>query len=94
MNKRDSSGFDPEFERTQRCSLIEYPRRDLREWIVRLAGGIAGFVHQWGNSRFWALITNEPTLTAAYTNLEQAVRTVEFAHLVRDVCGICGGVRQ
>jgi hypothetical protein len=100
MNKRDSSGFDwgdLELLRAQRYSLVKFPQRDLRAWTV--AGGETGFVHQWGNSRFEALVTDatliaDTTLIAAYANLEPAVSAVEFAELIRDVCGICGGVSQ
>jgi hypothetical protein len=104
MNKWDSSGFscsweDLELLRAQRYSLLEFPRRDLRAWTVWLADGGIGFVHQWGNSRFEALVTDatliaDTTLIAAYANLEPAVSAVEFAESLRAVSGICGGVRQ
>jgi hypothetical protein len=100
MNKSDSWRFELELLRAERCTQLEFPCRDLRETTVWLAdGGIAGFVHQWGNSRFEALVTDatlilDTTLIGAYANLESAVSAVEFAEMVRDVSGVCGGVRQ
>jgi hypothetical protein len=95
MNRRDSSGFrfsQEELIRAQRYSLVEFPRRDLRAWTV------AGGGTEWGNSRFEALVSDalvaDTTLISAYANLEPAVSAVEFAELIRTVCGICGGVSQ
>jgi hypothetical protein len=98
MNSRDSRGFDIEFElefvQSQRCLLIGYPSRDLREWVVRGVGGhLFGFVHQEGNSRF-RLLNDDAIWVAAYANLDQAVRTVEIADFIRCVSGITSGFLQ
>jgi hypothetical protein len=94
MNSADSWGFKPGFQRTQRCSLIEIPCRDLREWVVYLGdGSIGGFVDQKGNSRFMTL-NRDTTLIAAYANVEQAVRVVRIANLIWDCFGITCGMFQ
>jgi len=94
MNKSDSSGFELERERAERCTLIGLPSRDLREWVVHDSlGGIIGCVDQEGNSRFW-LPNGDGIWMAAYANLEGAVRAVECAEFVRNVCGIRSGFLQ
>jgi hypothetical protein len=107
MNAQDSSGF--ELLRDQRVTLIEYPTRDLRQWMIRVDGNLAGFVDQWGGGQFWALAAVAPKLafanleealeavvppTLAFAHLEHAVAAVEFAKMVHDRCGVCEAVRQ
>ena len=116
MNKRDSRGFNPsdiaegvEILRAERCVLLEFPERDLKQWMIHVAGHLAGFVDQWRGGRFWPLIAVQPKLDFAdieealaarpepkwaFAQLEHAVTTVEFAKMVHDCCGVCEGMRQ
>jgi hypothetical protein len=93
MNRRDSSGFDQQFERPDRFWLNVFPRRDLREWAVRLDSRIVGFVYQEGNSRFKALST-DTTFIGAYANLERALQAAEMAEFIRVACSIRSGLLQ
>jgi hypothetical protein len=116
MNSRDSSGFNireiaesMELLRAERCVLLEFPDRDLRQWMIHVHGYLAGFVDRWGGGPFWALAGVAPKLasanldealaavvppTVAFARLEHAVTAVEFAKMVHDRCGVCEGMRQ
>jgi hypothetical protein len=111
MNRGDSSGFNirkiaegMEILRAERFVLIEYPERDLKQWIVNVDGRVAGFVDQWSNGRFWVRSMgrgvvdytsggmDEPTV--AFSSLEEAVASVEFRTMIHASCGVCDGTRQ
>jgi hypothetical protein len=102
VNKWDSSGFTRrivegiELLRAERCVLLEFPDRDLRQWTIRVDGHLAGFIDQWGNGRFWVrpMGGGMDELKSAFARLEDAVAAVEFAKMVHDRCGVCDGMRQ
>jgi hypothetical protein len=111
MNGQDSSGSNirdiaerMELLRAERCVLLEFPDRDLRQWMIHARGDLAGFVDQWGGGRFYAIAVVAPKLasnlegtvppTVAFAHLEHAVTAVEFAKMVHDCCGVCKGMRQ
>jgi hypothetical protein len=104
MNGWDSRGFsmetlevDQEIIRDDGVVLLEYPRRDLREWMVAGTRRTMAFIHQYGRGRFRVLFPNsllpdEPPL--AFARLDDAMRAVEFARTVEAVSGVCNGVKQ
>jgi hypothetical protein len=88
--------IDREIIRRDGFVLLEYPCRDLREWMVG-TGRDVGFIHQYGGGRFRVLfpsdlLPEQPTL--AFTRLDDAMRAVEFAKVVQNTSGICNGVKQ
>jgi hypothetical protein len=104
MNNRDSSGFsagnleiDQDIIRRDGFVLLEYPRCDLREWMIVGTRRTMAFIHQYGRGRFQVLfpsnlLPEEPT--SAFTHLDDAMRAVEFARAVQAACSICSGVKQ
>jgi hypothetical protein len=98
MNGRDSRGFWMEtLEIDQEIILLEYPARDLREWMMVGTRQTMGFIHQYGPGRFQVMfpstrLLDEPAF--AFTRLDQAMRAVEFARVVQAASGICSGVQQ
>jgi hypothetical protein len=110
VNKWDSSGFTRrivegmELLRAERCVLLEFPERDLKQWTIRVEGQLAGFIDRWGNGRFWVRPMGGGVvdyssggmdeLKSAFARLEDAVAAVEFRKMVQDRCGVCDGMRQ
>jgi hypothetical protein len=102
MNTRDSCGFSTESHeiyleivRSDGFVLLEFPTRDLREWVIGI-GGRDGAVQQYAGARFRVQFPiNQPGEPAfAFARLDDAMRAVEFAKMVHTACGISGGVQQ